>query len=332
MTTARPRTIDELLGPELAGRLDRLDVLSRKMLAGKLPGERRSKRRGRSVEFDDFRNYVPGDDLRHIDWNILARLDKFFIKLFREEEDLALHLIVDASGSMDTGSPNKLVYAHQLAMALGYIGLVNQNRVSGATIGGPDPDSPTGATRPRLHQLAPMRGRNSIQRLAGFLLASLAATTRRGASTGPDPDDLFAEAMRSAALGRAGRGVMIVLSDFLHPRGSESGLQYLGAATMDGAFDTYALQVLSPSELDPAKDQERGLLGDLRLTDIETGRAAEVTVTPAAVSKYRAELRRHNERLRTDCLSRGIAYFLVPTDTAADQLILGSLRKGGLLR
>jgi len=332
MKTERPRTVDELLGPELAGRLDRLDVLSRKMLAGKLPGERRSKRRGRSVEFDDFRNYVPGDDLRHIDWNILARLDKFFIKLFREEEDLALHLIVDASASMDTGNPNKMVYAHQLAMALGYVGLVNQNRVSLATFGGPDPESATGATRARLHQLAPLRGRNSIQRLAAFLIENLAVTARRGTSPGPDPDVLFAEAMRGAALGRAGRGVMIVLSDFLHPEGSQAGLQYLGAATMDGAFDTYALQVLSPSELDPTKDQERGLSGDLRLTDIETGKAAEVTVTPASVGRYRAELRKHNDRLKADCLSRGIAYFLVPTDTPADQLILGSLRKGGLLR
>ncbi|HYE63873.1 MAG TPA: DUF58 domain-containing protein [Phycisphaerales bacterium] len=328
----RPRTLDELLGPELAGRLDRLDVLSRKMLAGKLPGERRSKRRGRSVEFDDFRNYVPGDDLRHIDWNILARLDKFFIKLFREEEDLALHLILDASASMDTGNPNKLVYAHQLAMALGYVGLVNQNRVSMATFGGPDPDSPTGATRTRLHQLAPLRGRTGVQRLANFLLDNLAATTRRSLGSGPDPDALFAEAMRTAALGRAGRGVMIVISDFLHPGSSSAGLQYLGAATMDGAFDTYALQVLAPAEIDPAKDQDRGLVGDLRLTDIETGGAAEVTVTPASVARYKQALQKHNQALRNDCLSRGIAYFLVPTDTPVDQLILGSLRKGGLLR
>src|SRR5262245_27948309 len=94
-----PRTMEELLGAGLIGALDRLDVLSRKVFAGKLPGERRSKKRGQSVEFDDYRNYVPGDDLRHIDWNVFARLDRFFVKLFREEEDLALHVVIDASAS-----------------------------------------------------------------------------------------------------------------------------------------------------------------------------------------------------------------------------------------
>ncbi|MCW5769707.1 MAG: DUF58 domain-containing protein, partial [Phycisphaeraceae bacterium] len=88
----RLETIDDLLGRELLSRLDRVDLLSRKVFGGKLPGERRSRRRGRSVEFDDFRPYVPGDDLRHIDWNVLARLERLVIKLFREDEDLALYL------------------------------------------------------------------------------------------------------------------------------------------------------------------------------------------------------------------------------------------------
>jgi Protein of unknown function DUF58 len=329
-TTPRPKTIDDLIGPELAGRLDRLDLLSRKLLAGKMPGERRSKRRGRSVEFDDFRNYVPGDDLRHIDWNIFARLDRLFVKIFREEEDLALHLVVDSSASMDVGTPNKLVYTHQLAMALAYVGLVNQNRVSVAAFGGPDFAGET--ERRRFHQLAPVRGRTSVQRVGGFLLENLGACERRTGASGLDPDLVFAQAMHSAAVSRAGRGIMVVISDFLHPQGSGGGLAYLGAATMAGAFDTYCLQVLSPSELDPVKDHAHGLVGDLRLTDVETGRAAEVTVTPAAIIRYRDNLRKHNEALREECLSRGIACFLVPTDTPIESLVLGSLRNGGMLR
>ena len=100
----KPKTLEDLIPPGLAATLDRLDLVSRKVFAGKLPGERRSKRRGRSVEFDDFRNYAPGDDLRHIDWNVYARLDRLFIKLFREEEDLALHVVVDVSASMQAGA------------------------------------------------------------------------------------------------------------------------------------------------------------------------------------------------------------------------------------
>src|SRR6187549_2730773 len=119
-----------LLDPTFMARLDQLDIVSRKILAGKLKGERRSKRRGQSVEFADYRNYVIGDDLRFIDWNIYARLDKLFLKLFLEEEDLSLYVLVDVSKSCDYGDPHKAMYMKKVAAALGYIGLVNYNRVS----------------------------------------------------------------------------------------------------------------------------------------------------------------------------------------------------------
>src|SRR6267143_3318198 len=124
------RRDDPLLSSEFMARLDQLDVMSRKLLAGKMKGERRSKRRGQSVEFADYRNYVIGDDLRFIDWNIYARLDRLFLKLFLEEEDLAVHILVDVSKSCDFGDPNKAMYMKKVAAALGYIGLVNYNRVS----------------------------------------------------------------------------------------------------------------------------------------------------------------------------------------------------------
>src|SRR5512132_2587369 len=127
------QTVDKsslLLAPEFMARLDQLDLISRKLLAGKMKGERRSKRRGQSVEFADYRNYVVGDDLRFIDWNIYARLERLFLKLFLEEEDLALYILLDVSKSCDYGEPNKAFYMKQVAAALGYIGLVNYNRVS----------------------------------------------------------------------------------------------------------------------------------------------------------------------------------------------------------
>src|SRR3954454_11998969 len=118
-----------LLDPGFMARLDQLDLMSRKLLAGKMKGERRSKRRGQSVEFADYRNYVVGDDLRFIDWNIYARLERLFLKLFLEEEDLSLYILVDVSKSCDFGTPNKAFYIKQVAAALGYVGLVNYNRV-----------------------------------------------------------------------------------------------------------------------------------------------------------------------------------------------------------
>src|SRR5947208_10136361 len=126
-TATRPSL---LLEPAFMARLDQLDVMSRKLLAGKLKGERRSKRRGQSVEFADYRNYVVGDDLRFIDWNVYARLDRLFLKLFMEEEDLSLYVIMDVSKSCDFGDAKKALYIKRVAAALGYIGLVNYNRVT----------------------------------------------------------------------------------------------------------------------------------------------------------------------------------------------------------
>ena len=149
MTTAKPTTrkLTDLLDPKFMARLDALDVLSRKILQGKLQGERRSKRRGQSVEFADHRPYVVGDDLRFVDWNIYGRLDQLFLKLFLEEQDLTVHILVDASASMAEGEPAKDLFAKKLAAALGYIGLVNNNRVTLSL-------SPTGCAA----QLANMRG------------------------------------------------------------------------------------------------------------------------------------------------------------------------------
>ena len=126
-TTSR-RHIGELLDSELLARLDALDVLSRKILQGKLQGERRSKRRGQSVEFADHRTYVVGDDLRFVDWNIYGRLEQLFLKLFLEEQDLTVHILADTSASMGAGNPSKDRFTRQLAAALGYTSLVNNNR------------------------------------------------------------------------------------------------------------------------------------------------------------------------------------------------------------
>lgn len=337
-----PRTVDELIGRDLAARLDRLDLLSRKMLAGKLPGERRSKRRGRSVEFDDFRDYVPGDDLRHIDWNVLARLDKLFIKLFREEEDLALHIIVDASASMNAGTPNKLVYAHQLAMALAYVGVVKQNRVSVAAFG--QSAGPGGGATGTLRQLSPVRGRTGVHHVASFLLESLDAAQKASTAAGSpgvgvqNPPDI-AKALRTFARTRKGKGIAVVLSDFLTPSADVSpllpGLNAI-ALTEAGGFDSYCLQILAPGELDPRPltrtSGARGLVGDLRLTDVETGRAAEVSISPALIARYRARVDQYIAEVRKACRARGVGHFLVPTDSPIDQLVVTSLRRGGMLR
>src|SRR5215218_9066757 len=124
MPDARP-----LLDPEFLLRLQRLEIVSKKVFVGKTKGERLSRRKGQSVEFADFRTYSVGDDLRHLDWNLFARLDRLFLRLFLEEEDLHVYLLIDNSLSMEFGTPTKLHYAKQVAAALGFIGLCNMDRV-----------------------------------------------------------------------------------------------------------------------------------------------------------------------------------------------------------
>lgn len=320
-----PTTLDGLLGPGLARRLDRLDVVSRKVFAGRLPGERRSKRRGDSVEFDDYRQYTPGDDLRRLDWNVFARFDRFMVKLFRAEEDLGLHLLIDCSASMLAGGgdePTKIVFAHRLAMALAYVGLVNENRVSVATFGhaGADP----------IRRLAPLRGRRQLARVSGFLLESLAAA--EGSAAAPEPDarglGVFERAMRAFGLSRVGSGVAVVITDGLAPSGLESGLSYLLGR---GGIDGTVVQVLAPSELAPERAAQAGLVGDLRLTDAETGRGVEVTMSAAVIRKYKARLDAHIERVRRAAAARGVGHLLVPSDADVADLMLGQLRRRGVL-
>lgn len=334
--TRRPTTIDELLPPQLAAALDSVDVVSRRVFPGKLQGERRSKARGRSVEFEDFRPYVPGDDLRHIDWNVFARLDRFFIKIFQEEQDLAVHVVLDASASMDAGNPNKLLFAQRVAMAMGYAALVGNNRVAAWIFGGPG----GGATATAgLRAMEAVRGRRAAQRLGRFLIDhTLVQTANAGgmASPGALAAGEFNAAMRAIARSRTGRGVVVLLSDLLIPGGYEQGLALLGAPSGPGAeWDVLLLQTLAPGELDPLVETDgeggRIMLGDLRLTDVETGRVAEVTLTPDLVERYKARLAEYRGRLARFAASRGMTHLVVRSDADVASLVLDDLRRRGVL-
>jgi uncharacterized protein (DUF58 family) len=309
-----PTSMRELLGDELLARLDRLDLSSRKVLRGRLPGERRSKRRGSSVEFDDFRPYAPGDDLRRIDWNAYARLDELLIKLFRADEDLSVRLVVDCSASMDAGSPTKRVTAVRLAMALAYAGVVNNNRVSISAFG-----------RAGIERHAPVRGRRNIEPLGRFLLGLLTPP----APGAGEPSD-FSSALRALAADRlAGRGVLIALSDLFVDEGLEAGLNAVASPL---GYDPCVLQILAPEEQDPALARDAGLVGDLRLEDAEGRGARDVTISPALLRRYQARFAAHQERVRAACGARGILHVVVPTGEDPSRLVLDTLRRRGLLR
>ncbi|HYO07560.1 MAG TPA: DUF58 domain-containing protein [Tepidisphaeraceae bacterium] len=301
MTVAQPTPAknDLLLDPGFMARLDQLDVMSRKLLAGKMKGERRSKRRGQSVEFADYRNYVIGDDLRFIDWNIYARLDRLFLKLFLEEEDLSLYVLLDVSKSCDYGQPQKALYLKQVAAALGYIGLVNYNRVSICAMAD-GIVAETGA----------IRGRRRVAQMLDFI--------GKLQPTGPSH---LAEACKRFALAHRQKGVLVVLSDFFDKGGYENGLRYVAG----GKYDFFSVQVLSPQEIDP------DLQGDLKLKDMEDDDMAEVSITQPLIKQYKANLNAYCLGLKDYVTRRGGTYLFTSTSVPFDTLVLNYLRERGLL-
>src|SRR5207253_3344468 len=264
-----------LLDPQFLARLEQLELVSRKIFVGKMKGERLSKRKGQSVEFADYRNYVVGDDLRFLDWNLFARLDKLFIRLFLEEEDLHVYFLLDNSLSMDFGSPTKLRFAKQLAAALGFVGLVNSDRVM------------IEAFNDRLTQsMPPLRGRRSLWRMLNFLDKVEPA----------GPSDM-ARSLRAFSLKCPGKGIVVVLSDFMDKGGYEEALRYLVARQMD----VYAIQILSHEEIEPE------IMGDLKLVDVEDDDIAELTVNVPLLKRYKQNLAAYSAALHDFCTRRGVS-------------------------
>src|SRR6516165_6923825 len=289
-----------LLDPQFLARLEQLELVSRKIFLGRMKGERRSKRKGQSVEFADYRNYVIGDDLRHLDWNLFARLDRLFIRLFMEEEDLHVYLLIDNSLSMDFGTPTKLHYAKQVAAALGFIGLVNMDRVV------------VEAFNDRLTQSMPAaRGRRSLWRMMDFLQKIEPA----------GPSDLK-RALRSFSIKCSGKGIVVLLSDFMDKGGYEEALRYLVARQLD----IYVIQILSQEEVEPE------VVGDLKLVDIEDADVAEITVSAPLLKRYKQNLAAYRSALHEFCTRRGITYLFTSNQVPFDRLVLTYLRQRGLVK
>jgi uncharacterized protein (DUF58 family) len=289
-----------LLDSQFLVKLEQLELVSRKIFLGLMKGERRSKRKGQSVEFADYRNYVKGDDLRFLDWNLYARLDRLFLRLFMEEEDLHFYVLIDNSLSMDFGTPSKLLYAKQVAAALAFIGLVNMDRVV------------MEAFNERLTQSLPaVRGRRSFFRVLDFL--------EKLEPAGPSN---LREALRAFSIKSSGKGVVILLSDMMDKNGYEDALRYLVARQ----FDVYVIQVLSQEETDPE------IVGDLKLIDIEDNDEAEVTVSAPLMKRYKQNLAAYQSAIQQYCSRRGITFLFTSNQVPFDRLVLTYLRQRGLVR
>lgn len=308
-----------LLDEGFLRKIDRLTLVSKRVRAGSLKGERRSIKRGTSVEFADYRDYTPGDDLRQVDWNIYARLERVFLKLFEEEEELTIHVLIDCSRSMDWSGPaddlvlaegasennpalNKLLYAKQTAAALSYMALAAMDRVNIAALF-------TGRTGTEA-RLPMLRGKNQTVRMIRFM---------EDLRAGPGGD--LNAALRTYASTTRQPGLLFLLSDLFAPGGCFEGLQALQGAGHEIAI----LHILSPDEVTPS------VRGDFKLVDSETGESQEVSIDTNALELYRREFNAWQHGLLEFCQRRAINYIQIDTDSSFEDLVLHYMRRRGLV-
>lgn len=281
-------------------KLEKLQLMSKKIIKGSIKGERASAKRGRSVEFADYRDYAPGDEIRIIDWNIYGRLDKLFIKLFSEEEELILYILLDRSLSMDFGTPPKIHLARKIAAAVSYIALANFDRVAFGIM-----------DEALVHYQPPVRGKSQIFRIFDLLES---VTPGGGTSLAGAVLDFGSRRMRP--------GLTLVISDFLDEGDFFTPLKKL----VFQKHDLFLIQILDNFEINP------DFGGDLKLVDMETGEYKEVTVTDRLLDMYRTALEEHCAGVRNFARSIGAGYILAPTGVPFEDLVMEYLRKGQLLK
>jgi len=283
--------------PEFLRRLDLLTVVSKRIFTGRMKGERRSPRKGSSVEFADFRNYVQGDDHRYIDWNAYARFEGLFVKLFMEEEDLQISFLLDRSKSMDFGG--KFSMAAHVVAALGYVGLANLDRISIAAF------SDAGVER-----LPATHGKHQVHKLLSFL-EGLACDGRT---------DLTRQ-VKTFAEQAARPGLAVVVSDFLDEGGFEQPLNLLRFHK----FEPVAVQVLAREEVDPPVG------GDWRFIDSESGANVDLSLGGRAVKLYKQRLAAYTQGLDDFCKSRDISCLRAVADQDFSELVLRYFREAALI-
>ncbi len=294
--------------------LEYLHVVAKKVFAGKSRADRRSIGRGSGIEFADHRDYAPGDDLRYVDWSVYGRMDRLLLRLFEQEEDLHIYLLIDRSASMRIGHhPDqpllrrsadgriaKLGYAAQIAAALAYVGLANLDRVA-----------LYGLSERLSDALPASRGKGQIFKVFDFL-----------AGLSPDGKTDLRTAILEFTKRVTRRGIAIVLSDFYDHHGYEEGLNLLRYHR----FEPAAVQILDPIERKPP------LLGDLEMVDMETGELREVTLSQSLVEAYQRELEKYCDGIASFCKSHSISYIRAETSMPFDELTLRALRQGGFIR
>lgn len=288
------------LQPQDLARLKSLALQGMRALPGPGAGRRRSPRSGASAELMDYRNYAPGDDLRRLDWNVYARLEKLFLRVYRAEENRLLRILVDTSASMQFGQPAKLQLAAGLAAGLAFVGLCGHDRVQVAGVGGE-----------RTQLLRPQTGEAAFAPVAGFLAGLQAAGTQE-----------LRRSVGQVLFGSTAPAQILLLTDGLFPGGVVPVLKLLRAA----GHEVGLLQILDPDELAPPP------VGDWRLVDVEQASPdVEITLTPGTAARQAARMQAYLHEVSAYCRRQGIAHAIVASDLDPMTGLMTHARQAGLV-
>lgn len=285
---------------QFLAKLRRASLASRRSLMSGLTGEHPSPRKATAMEFADYRSYSPGDDLRRVDWNAYLRLDHLLVKLADAPERMNLHLLLDGSGSMDWGNPRKFGYAQKLAVGLSYVALSHMDAVNVMML---SEGASHGVSRQESARAMP-------------LVVKSIGSLRAGGNTNLNLAlaDFSRQEYRS--------GVAVLVSDLLSPDGYQAGLERLSSGTLQPVV----IHLLSPDEVEPSLD------GDLELEDVESGGTIQVSIDWSTKARYRQWLSAWFAEIEAFCSRRGISYIRVETSQPVEELLLGRLQRGKVLR
>ncbi|MBN1876181.1 MAG: DUF58 domain-containing protein [Anaerolineae bacterium] len=285
--------------------LSRLRFVTRARRHGGTWGERRSTRRGIGLEFADYRDYTPGDDPRRVDWNLYARLDRPYVRVYEEEENLAVYVLLDGSASMEWGEETVARWpaAQHLAIALGALALLGGDTLRGALLHTGKTVSPP--------SWGVGRGRGQLPQWEAWVMTQM-----------PSGATELGTALQVYAAQPLRPGLILLLTDGYDPLGVAQGL----AALAGCGHEVVLLHLLTPDELAP------DLRGDLRLVDVETGDKREITLDRSLLDAYQHRLSAWQSELRALAGRHGGRYVLLRTDLPLHTLLLDTLRQADVLR
>jgi len=298
--TLSAKAQEELFDEDFQRKLEYLALVSRRIFAGRMRAERRTKKSGSGIEFADHRDYQPGDDFRYLDWGVYQRFGRLLVRLFEEEEDLSIYLVIDVSSSMGFGDGKKLRYAQRLCAALAYVGLANLDRVCIVS-----------TADKVLDRMPETRGKARIFKVFRFLT-----------ELEPTGSTNLEDALKAFVARHKRRGLCVLISDLYDPAGFERGLNVLRY----NKFDPYVVHIVDKSEGKPA------LSGDVLIYDCETGEEREVTVTAGVLAKFRKVYDEYLKEIDHFCSTHTVPYIQADVSVPFEELILRVFRRGGFLR